>query len=200
VNSKRSTPDVFLSYALADRDSATLLASAFTEAGLSVFDIRAMPKGEQWQNEIWDAIVSSQAFVALFSPGTASNSNILVELGAASAWQKPIYIVWAGTPPARLPGYLQQHQVYPLSRLDDVVRSIRRGVQRLSDEERSVLLDVYRSVRVPTDQLLRQPSAVERLTREFNRRSSKRLSGERLLQELIRLRKRGELPRTRVSA
>ena len=45
------------------------------------------------------------------------------------------------------------------------------------------------------DTLATSPAALEKLTREFNKKRGTRLSGESILRELIRLRKLGKLPR-----
>jgi hypothetical protein len=52
-------------------------------------------------------------------------------------------------------------------------------------------------VGTPADQLSQTPQALRELTNRFNRRAGKQLSGERLLSELLRMRKKGQLPRMR---
>jgi len=57
------------------------------------------------------------------------------------------------------------------------------------------LKEAYISIGVPTDQLSSSPKALQKLTERVNRRSDGTHSGETLLRELLRLRKRGKLPR-----
>ena len=67
----------------------------------------------------------------------------------------------------KLPTYLADCPVYPLSRIDDVVESIKRGLTSLSEDDREVLAAVYSELGIPTDQLLVNPAAIEQLARQF---------------------------------
>lgn len=118
-------------------------------------------------------------------------------MGAAMAWHKPIFVVHTMTGNVRLPSYLEDFPAYPISRIDDVVQSIKRGLKPLSENEQSVLTSVYAELGIPTDRLLREPAAIEKFAQAFNKLCGTNLSGERLLQELVRLRKDGRLPRLR---
>ena len=111
------------------------------------------------------------------------------------AWHKPVYVVHTESGNVRLPEYLGEFPTYPVSRIDDLVQAIARGSKPLSEEELSVLLSVYAEMGMPTDKLLWKPAAVDDLARSFKQQCGTDISGERLVQELLRLRKRGLLPR-----
>lgn len=113
----------------------------------------------------------------------------------ALAWNKPIYILYDGIDAAELPDYLQEFRVRPVAELPSVIDEISQAQQPLSDDARSELIDAYRQADVPTDQLLTKPVELKKLADDFQRRTGKMIGAERLLQELIRLRKQGRLPR-----
>ena len=73
-------------------------------------------------------------------------------------------------------------------------RSVRK---QFSDADRSLLIKLYADLKVPVDQLDLDPGPLEDLTKEFNKSSKKVVSGDRLLSELLRLRKQGKLPTRR---
>jgi len=192
-----TTYDVFLSYSLTEARTAGLVERALAAAGLDVFNPAKIDPGLSIQEVLWKALAESAAFVVIVHPGRALGSNTSVELGAAMAWHKPIYIVQVGNGAAKPPAYLERFPAYPLSRIEDVVTSIKRSLKTLSDEEREMLCEVYAEMGVSADQLLLDPASLEDLARKFNSRSNTSYAGERLIQELLRLRKSGRLPRVR---
>ena len=187
--------DVFLSYALGDRPVAEAVKKALTQAGLAVFDASAIQPGQEIGERVRHALATSEALVAVIASDGATSSNVAVEIGAAMAWNKPIYILQEKDGVGRLPEFLSSHRAYPLSRVDDVVGAIRRGRQPLSEADRDVLRQVYEEMRTPTDQFLNDPAQLDELASRFARRTGTRISGERLLSEMIRLRKQGRWPR-----
>jgi len=191
------TYDVFLSYSLPEGRTAELVERALVEAGLDVFNVAKVEPGESLQDVLWRALAESAALVAILPSQSPVASSVAVELGAFIAWHKPIYIVHSATGHVKLPSYLTEFPAYPISRVDDVVQSIKRGPQPLSAQEREILFHVYLELGIPADRLLTDPASVEKLAREFQDRSGTPVPGERLAQELLRLRKRGSLPRLR---
>jgi hypothetical protein len=144
---------------------------------------------------VWEALSESHAVIAFVSTESRSSANVMLEIGAASAWNKPIFVI-AKEPEAPLPyGVLQKYPAYPLNRLDDVVAAIQSGFKPLTDDERTILTEIYRKVAVPADKLSQSSKSLGELSSEFRQRTKKAYSGERLLYELFRLRKRGALPR-----
>jgi hypothetical protein len=188
--------DVFLSYSLTEAGEADLIERALTEAGLDVFSAsKAVEPSDSAGDVLWQALAESAALVVLVHPQRPPSSSVLVELGAAKAWLKPVYVVQMEPGTAKLPSYLEQFPVYPVGRLDDLAGAVKRSMSAFNEQQRSLLREVYRDLRIPADQLLRDPAALDRLAAEFNRRCDGQFPGERLVQELLRLRKGGTLPR-----
>lgn len=199
MSTKTTTNDVFLSYSMADAEAARTVTASFVAAGIQVFDLAELRPGENLQQVVMKAIAEASALVAVLKPSSSSNPSIAVEIGAAWAWNKPVFVISTDEQDLRPPSFLGDARVYPPSRVDDVIRAIRRSLQPLSDEDRHVLRAVYASLNLSTDNLVQQPTAVDALATSFNRRRHKHVSGERLVQELIRMRKQGRLPRLRNS-
>ena len=197
MSTQIATFDVFLSYSLPESPTAALVARALEEAGLGVFNQAKLDAGENWRDAIWHALAESAALVAIVPPQATLPSSVAVEVGAFIAWHKPIYIVHPAGETVRLPSYLAGYPAYPVSRVDDIVLSIKRGLQPLSKEDDDILCDVYRDLRMPADKLVSEPAAVDNLAREFEHRSGKAVAGERLVRALLTLRKHGSLPRIR---
>ncbi len=148
--------------------------------------------------------MESDAIVVILDPSRPLPSNTGVEIGAAMARHKPLYVVYARTTPSyatlepnepAIPQFMRHIPSYSIANVDDLVHSIKRGLKSLSDEERTILASVYSDLKVPSDQLLQEPAAIDELALEFKKRSNRVIPGERLVQELIRLRKSGKLPR-----
>lgn len=189
--------DVFLSYSLTEGEIADLVERALTQAGLDVFNPARLEPASHTRDVLWRALVESSALVVIADPQRAPGSNVGVEVGAAMAWHKPVYVVHANSGTVTLPSYLRKFPAYPMSRVDDVAQSVKRGLTTLSQEERSLLLSVYADLAIPLDRLLAEPEHVDALGEEFNRRCERQVAGERLAQELLRVRKAGQLPRIR---
>jgi hypothetical protein len=102
-----------------------------------------------------------------------------------------------------LPDYLTRFEAFPFSKLERVVKHVKQNAKPLSEERQEILAEVYEKLGVPMDQYLTHPILVERLTAEFKKMARSSVPGERLVRELLRLRKAGELPtvgRTTVGA
>jgi len=191
------TCDVFISHAAADSRLAGEIAESLEAVGLETFHGGTVAPGSDLGEAIWQALAESRALIAIISPDVPPHSMGMVEIGAAAAWNKPVFLLINGPSSTKLPSALASYPVFPLGRLNDVVQEIRSGFEPLSNEDRNILADVYRSLNTPADQLSQSPAALRDLTTTFNRRAQKQFSGEQLLSELIRMRKRGELPRLR---
>ena len=94
--------------------------------------------------------------------------------------------------------------LYTVGRIQDIIRAIEFSNQELSDDDRSFLMKLYGESRLSVDQLALEPRALGKLVKKFNDRRGKTVSGERLLSELLRMRKQGKLtlnrPRARFSS
>lgn len=192
-----TTCDVFLSHAAAESSVAAMIAKSLEQVGLTTFYAGTVDPAGDLGDEIWSALAESRAMIAIVSSAMPLHALGLVEIGAAAAWNKPVFVIINGPSTLKLPLPLAKYPVYPLSRLDEVIREIRAGFQPLSIDERDLLAEVYLKQGLPADQFSQTPMALRDLTTVFNRRAKKQFSGERLLSELIRMRKQGSLPRLR---
>jgi hypothetical protein len=187
--------DVFLSSAAADRGVAMVVRRAIEDRGLSVFSADDLQGGAGVEDAIRSAMADARVFVAVLSRLSVNSPTIAIELGAAMAWGKAIYLLLEGIGPAELPSALLRYRSIPLSRLAEALREIERSIEPVTEEQARLLAEVYASISVPTDQLASRPSSLDQLTSRFNQRAGTSYSPERVLQELIRLRKRGGLPK-----
>lgn len=126
-------------------------------------------------------------------------ASIGIEIGAAMAWQKPLYFIHAGIAAIEMPFDISEWPVYPATRIEDVIHRIRQGVEPLSPRDTKVLMQVYLEFGTPLDRILLDASLQQDFVSKFQDRSSSSVSGERLFYEAIRLRKAGGLPRLRGS-
>lgn len=189
------TCDVFLSHSWQDRDFAADIAHRLQAAGLEAFYDASIQLGERVSQAIWDALAECHAFIAIVSPESSPDAMGLVELGAAAAWNKPIYVLLNGPPSMRLPNALQDYRAYPRNRVDEILGQILHNLEPISDDDRKALAETYRDVNVPADVLVQSPRSLQQLVEKVNAKTQKHLSGDRLLSELLRMRKKGQLPR-----
>jgi len=91
-------------------------------------------------------------------------------------------------------GFLTRLKFFPPSRLDDLVSDIKRTRKPISTRQREALAAVYAELGTPTDQMVRDPSLIDRFVERFNERTGRNVSRDRLISELVRLRKSGKLP------
>jgi TIR domain len=190
-----TTYDVFISHSTSDKDAARFVAQSLNSAGLTAFYLGALTDAKSISETIWEALSESLAVIALFASDVRNNANMMLEIGAASAWEKSIFVIVKGPeskPPIEI---LQKYPTYPLSRLDDVVLAIKSEIQPLTNEERKVLTDLYKKVAIPADKLSQSSESLGEISNEFRHITRRRYSSERLLSELLRLRKLGALPR-----
>ena len=116
-----------------------------------------------------------------------------IEIGAARAWNKPIFAVITDPSSTRLPRALSGIDLYPPARIDDVITAIKLSGEQLSDEDRLRLSKVFADIGVSVDQLALDPRHLQELVKQFKKHTGKRVPGERLLSELLRMRKQGRL-------
>ncbi len=194
---REETLDVFLAYAAAERPTAEQVRRSLEHAGLNVFDpaLTGSAPGVSLSDQIWQALAVSDAIVAVLPAEGDPNSNTAAEIGAGAAWNKPIYLVSAQNGRTRTPAFLSAYQLYPVSRVDDIALAIKRARQSLSPQELSALQEIYLKKGESTDQLIRSPALLDKLAQEFRAKTKKNISGERLLNEMIRLRKQGQWPK-----
>ncbi len=195
MSTTTQTYDVFVSHSSRDREFAADVADRLNAECLQPFFDASVPIGEDATNAIWDALAECHAFIIIVSSDATLDAMSMVELGAASAWNKPIYVILNGPASTPIPKALQSYRVFPSNRLDDVVTLVSRNLEPISDAERQVLTETYREISVPTDRLSQSPRELQQLVEKFNATTNKQLSGTRLLSELLRMRKQAKLPR-----
>jgi nucleoside 2-deoxyribosyltransferase len=189
------TFDVFVSHSSRDREFAADVADRLRAEGLQPFHDASIPIGQEISKAIWDALAECHAFIVIVSPDSAPDAMGMVELGAAAAWNKPIFVLLNGPASTRVPEALVNYQVYPRNRIDEVLTQIRRNLEPITDDERHVLTETYRDLSIPADRLSQSPRELQQLVEVFNGKTNKQLSGTRLLSELLRMRKQSKLPR-----
>ncbi len=187
--------DVFLAFSMRDASIAAVVRQALAEGGLDVFTSDAMKSGEDWGEQIQRALVASQALVVVLSRPSELPPSMLVEVGAAMAWKKPIFVLLDGMPRTQVPAFLQGFRIYPIAKLSEVVAAILRSTNPLTDSERKTLLALYESMAIPIDRMLTEPASLAELADQFNEKQGTDRSAELLAQELLALRKRSAQPR-----
>ena len=195
---QRRVCDVFLSYSSADWKVARQVARTMEAKGLRVFppSQRVNDPGKTWSPVNRNAISEARAFVVILTRQSLDSTGILFHFGAALMWNMPVYVLLDGLKKSDVPKALRRASVHALQDLADVVNSIdQKASDILSAEQMKTLTAVYRDVGVPTDELLSNPDALEKLASRFNRAARVDFEPERLLKELIRLRKTRRLPK-----
>jgi hypothetical protein len=197
MSEKKVISDVFLAASPRDAGVAEVVRRAFEEAGLAVFSSATIQPSPDFADAIREAIAESWAFVVLLTPSFVNSNNLAVLSGGAWAWDKPIYLLLESVSPKDVPTYLKRYKIVPIAKLADVVESVARIANPLSEREHDLLAGLYTDLGVSPDQLAMQPDALDTLTHDFNEATTSQLSAERVLQEIVRLRKQGKLPRRR---
>ena len=192
----KKTHDIFLSYPFDLSSKAKAVVGKFEQAGLVVFAVTEATPDQDILQEMWQALAESWAVVAVVKPKMMS-PNVAVEIGAAAAWQKPVYILTTGEVTECIDVATPQYHVFPISEIDAVVHAIIKTLKPLDEKGKETLVKAYVEIGIPTDQLLREPAAIDRLNKIMWAKGKLKLSGERIMQELLRLRKKGKLPRAK---
>ncbi len=190
--SDTATCDVFISHAAGDRGLAREIATACRASGLQPFTEADIRPGDNIADAVWEALSESKAVIAILSRSGLSPS-MAVELGGARAWNKPIFGVLAD--PTLKPDLtsLGNLYFYTPQRIDDVLREIQASGAEFSDNERKVLAELYSETGVSVDQLAFDAKHLEDIVKSFRRSTGKAITGEKLLSELLRMRKQGKL-------
>jgi hypothetical protein len=189
-----TTCDVFLAHSASDIALARELAAACRSAGLEVFLDAGVPIEAKWEDLVWDALAESRA-VLLLVPPAGPTAWMLLEIGAAQAWIKPVYAINTDPSSSRMPSVPPGVRFYTAGRIGDVIDAIRQSGQGLDEEDRAYLVDLYQKMNESVDQLTIHHHRLGKLVKAFNAARGKSATSERLLTELIRMRKQGRLPK-----
>lgn len=186
--------DVFMVCDRRDAPTAASIADVLSAHGLTVFRVKQkIAAGTNTEDAIWQAMAESHALVVVLPEKIASSWQAF-ELGAARAWNKPIYAVSAFSAPENIPASLRDVPVLPISRVEEIAQSIAAASHPLSEEDVAHLGEAYASTGVTVDQLLLQPQQLATLVRQFNKKSGRKMSSEQVMWHMLRLRKQGKLP------
>jgi len=186
------TCDVFVSHATKDASFALEVANAFRESGLETITETELLPGSDVSDALWEALAESRALLMILSPSGITPSMGL-EIGAARAWSKPIYAVVTDSTLTRLPEVFTGVELYTIGRIQDVIRAVKTAIEPLTEEDRAFLKRAYSEMGLSLDRLSMDPVGRERLARAFRKNRGKVVAEERLLSELIRIRKQGKL-------
>lgn len=116
-----------------------------------------------------------------------------IELVAARAWNKPIFAILTDPATAQLPPAMAEIPLYTVGNIDDVIRAIKASGDELSDHDRSVLAELYFEAQTSVDNLALNLEDLHDWVKRFTTMTRKSVPGERLLSELLRMRKQGKL-------
>jgi hypothetical protein len=188
--------DVFISHSIEDARLAGEIADACRASGLDAITYAELLPVTNVSDALWEALAESRALLAVLSR-SGPTPSMAIELGAARAWNKPIFGVLPDPTFTDLPPSLSGVHLYPLGRVEDVISVIKLSNKELTDEDRSLLAKLYTEIGVSVDQLALDPRQLEELVEQFRAGAGKAIAGERLLSELLRLRKQGKLTKGR---
>jgi hypothetical protein len=191
--------DVFVANSASDAPIATAIAVACRASGLEAVTNADLPLGMETSDAVRDALAESRAVIVIVPP-SGPTASMWMEIGAAQAWNKPIFGVIGDPAIPHLPPLPSDVKIYALSRIDEIIGAIKQTARQMTDHDRSLLAELYAEAGATVDQLIRDPQLLERLAGRFNKRAGKTVAEERLHSELLRMRKEGTLkkrPRAR---
>src|SRR5262249_34555599 len=139
--------DVFVSHPPSEAKLASDLANACRAYGLEAATSAEFLLVEDAEDALWDALAESRALLIILSPAGLT-STMGIELGAARAWTHAVFGIVADPSVTSLPVGLSGIQLYPSSRIEDVLRLIKLGGQELSEDDRSLLARLYSKIGV----------------------------------------------------
>jgi hypothetical protein len=190
--------DVLLIYAASDRNVAHRVQQELNRAGFRVLDPNENGVLDaKFDDQLRKAVEDADAVVAVASPNVQNSPYFFFEIGAATAWEKPIFVVRSEVSQRELPVSLQRFPSQPLSKIKEVVRALEecRESPTWNDERRAILVQLYAELGVPVDQLAMRYSLLSQLTRKFKQRAKINATPEDVMQQLMSQRKKSRLPR-----
>jgi hypothetical protein len=188
------TYDVFISNSARDAALALEVADACRLSGLEVVTSTELPAGREVSDALWEALAESRALITILSPSDLTPS-MAIEIGAARAWNKPIFAIVSEPSSTRLPPAMAGIDLYTAGRLEDVIKAIKTSVEQLTEDDRVFVSRLFSELDISVDQLAFEPARRGELVKRFKKGRGKSVSEERLLSELLRLRKQGKLAR-----
>src|SRR3954471_24642869 len=113
--------DVFISHSLGDATLASEVANACREGGLEAVTNADIHRVADAGDTLWDALAESRALLTILSP-SGPTPTMAIEIGAARAWNKPIYAVVTDPSSLPIPSALSGIQLYTVGRIEDVIQ------------------------------------------------------------------------------
>lgn len=188
--------DVFLTFAAADAAVGGAVHRQLEAAGLTVVPSDRIGAGVELSEGVLRQITTSATFAVILTPSSLHNGNLALELGVAWGAAVPVYVLTSGVPTADVPAYLAKYRVGELwGGLPRIVDEIRLSAQPLTDDQTQTLLDTFKRLGATVDDLQRDFSARVRLAEDFAGETGLTLKPDRLVRELLRLRKAKRLPK-----
>lgn len=191
--SRKRSYDLFLSHLPVDTGIASVVKRAFEEAGMSVFSIADAKAVKQISKVVREAIAESRAVIVIVTQSSIKSPSIMFEVGAASAWNKPIYLLRQAVETKELPHFLRAYRSFPVGDTQSVIKHVSQATSPLSDDEIEALQRSYVQIGIPCDRLALEPAALDKLTSAWKKTTGTDRPAEQLLGELLRLRKARKL-------
>ena len=189
--------DLVISHSPKNSELAAEIAGDCRASGLEPYTQKLQTSADL-SDELWEAISESHALLTIVSP-TDSAQLLAILIGAASAWNLPIYaVVTDPDSPTWLPPGFPTANLFTTRRIPDVLHAIQTSVRELSDADRALLKRLYEKKGISPDQFALEPKRLESFAKQFRKQGGTRVPGERLLAELLRMLRQGELAGTRV--
>src|SRR5207253_1183035 len=128
-----------------DEGLASEIANTCRAQGLDAITFAELLPATNASDALWEALAESRALLAVLSR-SGPTPSMAIELGAARAWNKPIFGVVADPTFTDLPPGLSGIHLYTSGRVEDVIRAIKASGKELSDDDRSLLAGLYTEI------------------------------------------------------
>lgn len=201
VESKPGVATVFVVAPRGKVAAARQVAQRLSELGpfdvVLDIDITTDGKLQDVGAELWTAVAKSDAMVFVLDDSDLTSEGY-VELGAAWARDIPTLAVAVVAQP-RVPVMLAKQQYFHEASLAELVREIHRSTEPMSPAEIAVMSDLYRRNGIPVDRLMAEPGLASKFVKELTKATGRTVLEQRVLTQLLRLRKSGNLPRVGVT-
>lgn len=190
--------DVFIAHSAIDIPLARDISEAFRANDLNALTEGDLPPGKTFKVALLNALAECRAMILVLSPSGLSDTT-MIEIGAIQQWKKPIYGIARDLPSTSVPSFLAGIALFTPNRIDEVNRAVRSEAMSLDTNDRLKLAGIYKEIGRPFDTMMIDPNVRRQLVKRFTAITRKTASEERLLSELVRMRKQGNLPQLRVA-
>lgn len=161
-------------------------------------DITTDGKLKDVSGELWAALAKSDAVVFVLDDSDLTSEGY-VELGAAWAREIPTLALSVVAQP-RVPVMLSRQPCFHEGALAELVREIHKSTEPMSPAEIEAMSKLYSRHGVPVDKLITVPGMASKFASELKKITGRSVLEQRVLTQLLRLRKSGKLPRVTSSS